>query len=298
MLKLLNNENKVQAGAFLLAFFLPLLTLLHFTVNDASARPLDDVLESKYIRIFVYENFPPYSYHNEKKKMVGVDVEIAERLAEMLGVRLELFVRDADETVDDDLRNNVWKGHYIGGGVADVMMHVPVDDELRKRNQLTVITGRYYTERMALLSDPEKVGRSETLAPFLQEKIGVELDTLGDFYLSSPTTLGGRLRGNAVRYKDFARAMAGLRAGQVAGLMGPRGQLEAAIKGLDKEYLDSSPPFPGMSKTRWDIGVAINHDSRDLAYEIGDKLLELRKSGELKKIFNKYGLSYYKDFLD
>jgi len=297
MSNLLKKLLKMQAGAPLLAFFLSVLSL-NLTVSEASARPLDDVLESKYIRIFVYENFPPYSYHNEKKKMVGVDVEIAERLAEMLGVRLELFVRGADETVDDDLRNNVWKGHYIGGGIADVMMHVPVDDELRKRNQLTVITGRYYTERMSLLSDPEKVGRSETLAPFLQAKIGVELDTLGDFYLSSPTTLGGRLRANAIRYKDFAAAMKGLRAGEVAGLIGPRGQLEAAVKGSGKEYLVSSPPFPGMSKPQWDIGVAINHDSRDLAYEIGDKLLELRESGEMKKIFNKYGLSYYKDFLD
>jgi len=92
--------------------------------------------------------------------------------------------------------------------------------------------------------------------------------------------------------------MKGLRAGEVAGLIGPRGQLEAAVKGSGKEYLVSSPPFPGMSKPQWDIGVAINHDSRDLAYEIGDKLLELRESGEMKKIFNKYGLSYYKDFLD
>lgn len=293
----LRKVKKMQAGNSLLAFFFIALSLC-LTAGKASARPLDDVLESKYIRIFVYENFPPYSYMDENKKMVGVDVEIAKRLAEMLGVRLDLFVRGADETVDDDLRNNVWKGHYIDSRIADVMMHVPVDDELRRRNQLTVITGRYYTERMALLSDPEKVGRSETLAPFLGAKIGVELDTLADFYLSSPTTLGGRLRANAVRYKDFANAMKGLRAGEVEGLMGPRGQLEASVKGLKKEYLISSPPFPGMSKPQWDIGVAINHDSRDLAYEIGDKLLELRKSGELKKIFNKYGLSYYKDFLD
>jgi len=297
MIKILIKNNKMQAGFHLLAFFFVALSFC-LTAGNASARPLDEVIDSKYIRIFVYENFPPYSYFSDKNKLVGVDVEVAEKLAEKLGLRLELFVRGADESVDDDLRNNVWKGHYIGGGVADVMLHVPVDDELRKRNQLTVIFGRYYTERMALLSDPEKVGRSETLAPFLQAKIGVEVDTLGDFYLSSPQTLGGRMRANVVRFRDFKRTMEGLRAGKVDGLMGPRGQLEASIKGLKKEFLVSSPPFPGLSKPRWDIGMAVSHDSRDLGYELGDKILELRKSGELKKIFNKYGLSYYKDFLD
>lgn len=266
--------------------------------STANARPLDEVIESKYIRIFVYENFPPYSYYGPDKKITGIDVEIAEKIAEKLGVKLQFFIRDADENVDDDLRNNVWKGHYLGGGVADVMMHVPVDDGLRKRNQEAVIFGRYYTERMGLLSDPAKVGTSETLAPFLSSKIGVELDTLGDFYLSSPATLGGRIRENVVRYRDFKRTMAGLKAGEVAGLMGPRGQLEAALKQNGGNYLISSPPFPGMSVPRWDIGMAVREDSRDLAYQVGDIVLELKNSGELKKIFAKYGLSYFKDFLD
>lgn len=261
-------------------------------------RPLEEVLESKYISIFVYENFPPYSYFNEKNELVGVDVEIGIKMAEALGVTPRFFIRDGDETVDDDLRNNVWKGHYIGGGVADVMMHVPVDDELRKRNSLVVIFGRYYTERMSLLADPEIVGKSGTLAPFLSKKIGVELDTLGDYYLSSPSTLGGRLRSQVIRYRDFSAAIDGLKNKEVAGLMGPRGQLEAAAENAHRKFFVSSPPFPGMTIPRWDIGLAVSHQNRALGYRLGDIILELRKNGELNKIFNKYGLSYYKDFLD
>lgn len=300
---ILKRKSERQAGQSLLAsFFVALFVLATQTfltpANEATARPLDEVIKTNYLRVFVYEDFIPFSYMGEGKKMTGIDVEIAQILADKLGVDLRLFVRQADETVDDDLRNNVWKGHYIGGGVADVMLHVPVDEELRKRNDLTVIFGRYYTERMALLSDPEKVGTSETLAPFLGAKIGVELDTLADFYLSSPETLGGRIRNNVVRYKEFTKAMEAINAGEVSGLMGPRGQLEAAIFGSEKKLLVSSPPFPGMSIPRWDIGMAVKEDSRDLGYKLGDIILEMRKSGELEKIFQKYGLSYYKDFLD
>lgn len=261
-------------------------------------RPLEEIEASGYLSIFVYDNFPPYSYFNEKKELVGVDVEIGIKMAETLGVTPRFFVRDGDESVDDDLRNNVWNGHYIGGGVADVMMHVPVDDELRKRNTLTVIFGRYYTERMSLLLDPEDVGKAETLAPFLSKKIGVELDTLGDFYLSSPSTMGGRMRNQVIRYRDFSAAMEGLKKNEVAGLMGPRGQLEAAAAEAKRKFTVSSPPFPGMTIPRWNIGMAISHQNRALGYRLGDIVLELRNKGELEKIFNKYGLTYYKDFLD
>ncbi len=44
--------------------------------------------------------------------------------------------------------------------------------------------------------------------------------------------------------------------------------------------------------------MAVKEDSRDLAYKLGDLIIELREAGELKAIFAKYGLTYYKDFLD
>jgi len=268
------------------------------TSDTANARPLDDVIETKYLRVFVYDDFPPYSYRGPDKQLKGIDVDIGKRLAEELGVKVRYFTRGADETVDDDLRNNVWKGHYVGGGIADVMMHVPVDDALRERNKLAVIFGRYYTERMSLALDPTQVGEAETLAPFLQKKVGVELDTLADFYLSSPSTFGGRMRKNVVRYRYFNDAIEGLKKQEVAGLMGPRGQLEAAVEATKRPYTISSPPFRGMAIPRWDIGMAVKEDSRDLAYALGDIVLAMRKSGELQAIFKKYGLSYYKDFLD
>ena len=38
------------------------------------------------------------------------------------------------EDMNDDLRNMVWKGHYLGTQPSDVMMHVPVDEHLAKAN--------------------------------------------------------------------------------------------------------------------------------------------------------------------
>ncbi len=94
--------------------------------GPAAARPLDEVRDSGTIRIAVYRDFAPFSEVHDGR-FEGVDVDIGRALAQRLGVAVEFMPVTAGESVDDDLRNAVWKGHYLGGGVADVMLHVPVD---------------------------------------------------------------------------------------------------------------------------------------------------------------------------
>jgi hypothetical protein len=39
----------------------------------------------------------------------------------------------------DDLRNMVWRGHYLGYGPADVMLQVPVDKFLAHNPQVMIL---------------------------------------------------------------------------------------------------------------------------------------------------------------
>lgn len=56
----------------------------------ANARTLDEVMASKTLTIGVNPNFPPLGIYNEKNEIDGFDVEVARKLAEMLGVELEV----------------------------------------------------------------------------------------------------------------------------------------------------------------------------------------------------------------
>lgn len=263
----------------------------------ASARPLAEVKATGTLRIAVYDDFAPYSSVKDGKPD-GIDVALGRKLAEALGVEPEFVVRQAGETVDDDLRNNVWKGPLTGGGVADVMLHVPFNEELGVRNDQAVLVGRYYTEHLALLVDPAQVGDSETLALFQSYKIGVELDTLADGYLSSPYTLGGRLAEQVTRYINFDKAIEGLKSREVAGLMGPKAQLEYAAANLGRPVKVVQPPMPGLTMNQWDVGMAVRTNARDLGYALGDAVTQMRKSGAMKDLFAERGLTYDADFLD
>src|SRR5215207_7122063 len=111
----------------------------------AGATPLERVRERGALTVGIYQDMPPF--HSGGK---GIDVELAQALAESLGVRLSLLPFHADENMADDLRSMVWRGHYLGYGPADVLLHVPVDRPLMEANPRVTIFGPYCRERVAI----------------------------------------------------------------------------------------------------------------------------------------------------
>jgi hypothetical protein len=68
------------------------------------------------------------------------------------------------ETVDDDLRNVIWKGHFLWNQpLADVMMHVPVDRDLARKNGMVTILAPYFSEQLVVARNRNRVPQLVTL---------------------------------------------------------------------------------------------------------------------------------------
>lgn len=80
---------------------LPLIAAL-----PAAANSLDAIRQRGRLRIAVYNNFPPYSMAGGK----GIDADLGRAIAEKLGLAPEIVGFTADDDMNDDLRNMVWKG--------------------------------------------------------------------------------------------------------------------------------------------------------------------------------------------
>lgn len=257
--------------------------------SQAVARPLDEVVAAKMLRVVVYRDNPPFSWM-EGGQPRGIDVDIGRALARDLGVEAEIMARMTAENVDDDLRFNIWKGPHSEGGVGDVMLHVPVDRDLMVRNNLAVISNAYFMETVTLAIDPDRLAAPTSFDAFTEAKIGVQYSTVADYFL---LRFGdGKLIKNIAHYTKLEKGIDEFLNKDTAAILGVRSDLEGVInqRGGKATFVDL--PMPGLARKSWLIGTAVKDNSRDLGYAIGAALERMRLSGDLGKIFSNHGVTY------
>ncbi|MBL8439119.1 MAG: transporter substrate-binding domain-containing protein [Zoogloeaceae bacterium] len=255
---------------------------------SAMAEEAMELQQPGRLRVAVYAAFPPYS---EKGK--GIDVALGRELAKRLGLEAEVVEYAADEDMNDDLRNMVWKGHYLGTRPADVMLHVPVDSHLASNNDQVKIFAPYHIETVAVARNPQLVppiagSAARGLEVFTREKIGVEVRSLADNFLLS--VLNGRLRENVVHFPSVAEAVAAMRDGSVAAVMAPRGEMEAAL-GKESPYPLTDVGLPELQIKGWALGMAVKADNSQLARGLATAMEGLQRDGTVAKIFAQHGVT-------
>lgn len=257
------------------------------TARDVVGTDLDTIQERGFITFAAYEDFPPWSYEQDGKP-VGVDIDLGRLIAQDLGIEARFTLVAADETLEADLRNWVWKGPVVSGSVANVMLHVPYDSAFACRVEQVVFTGQYHVEDIAIAY--RKVAYPEdppVPAYFRFDTVAVENDSISDFYLSAFP--GGQLAGNVRRYPTMTDAMNGLAQGETKAAMGTRAQLE---HGLTQELGMHAPPLPGFGAGKWTAGVAVHFAYRPLAYAVDDAIVAAIGDGRLEQIFADHGLTF------
>lgn len=279
---------KIERRACLRALAaLPLCLALPAAADDDD---LEAIRRRGRLRIAVYNDFPPYADRGQ-----GIDVDLGRAIAERLGLSPEIVGFNADEDMNDDLRNMVWKGHYLGTQPADVMMHVPVDETLARANDKVRILAPYHRESLALVRDPARVptplagSAAVALEVFTREKVGVETATLADAFLLG--ALHGRLHENIVHFRSVAEAVAGLKAGALAAVLAPQGELEAALAGETRFPVDAAR-FAELKVDGWPLGLAVKADRPVLAEALAAAVAELKRDGTVAAIFRRHGITH------
>jgi len=131
----------------------------------------------------------------------------------------------------------------------------------------------------------------ETFGRFLNRPIAVELDTVGDFFLSN--AFRGQLHKSIRRGRTFDAVVDLYTSGEVDAAMGSKAQAEwIANQATGVESAIFQPPMPGIVRSSWPVGIGIKHDSRDLGYALTDVASGLVQSGEMETIAARYGVKF------
>jgi ABC-type amino acid transport substrate-binding protein len=238
---------------------------------------LQRIRERGSLVVGIYNDMPPFHVGGQ-----GIDVALAGALAKALEVKLTLLPFNADENMNDDLRNLVWRGHYLGFGPADVLLHVPVDRPLMAANPRVTIFAPYFRERVMIARDLAKAPRLESLADLGTQKIAVPGQSLAGWLLIGADS--GKYRDQlTTKLKDGTEAAQMLQRGDVVAAAGHASELESVLAG-DARFAIEPLPLPRM-KDGWVIGMAVKKENEDLAHALQAAINTLTDNGELGRMF-------------
>ncbi|SOZ10038.1 substrate-binding periplasmic protein [Cupriavidus taiwanensis] len=243
------------------------------------------------LKVAVYKGLPPFSAL-AGSQYAGIDVALAQALGKALGLSVALMPFDADENMADDLRAMVWRGHYLGYGPADVMLHVPVDRAFMQANDKALIIAPYYRETFVLVRDRERVPDVRGLEDLAGQSTGAAAGSAGANALLSGG--GGVLRDRVRIYPEAGLALHALFSGEIAAALVTRAQYESALKAgghAASRYAASDISAPLLPPRGWAVGMAVKAGERELAEALQSALDTLRGNGELARIFGGYGVS-------
>lgn len=250
-----------------------------------SATPLSKVKSRGSLVVGLYKDMPPFHADG-----AGIDVELGRALAESLGVAFAPLPFPADENMGDDLRNMVWKGHYLGYGPADVLLHVPVDRPLMEANPQVRVFAPYWRERVMIARNVEQLPALDSLAALAGKAVAVPGQSLAGWLLIGAE--GGALRDSlSTKWNDGVEAAKALQRGDVLAAAGLASELQAVLRG-DARFVIEPLPSPRAPRDGWAVGMAVKKDATELAQALQGAVNQLAGSGRLAEIFAKANLAW------
>ena len=238
------------------------------------------------LKVAVYNELAPFS-----DKGQGIDADLAAALAKKLGLTLSLLPFNAGDDLNDDLRNMVWKGHYLGYGPADVMLHVPVDRMLMNANPQVTIFAPYHVESVRLVRSAHSIPSFDGVDALAGKRIGVEKVSISGMVMLGEGN--GRFRDQVHIYPTATEALQQLKGGQLDAVLATRSEIESVLRG-DPAFPVQDVPFERLPRAGWAVGMVVKKDNVELARRLQAALNEMAADGELKAVFAKYGVQVVK----
>ena len=233
--------------------------------NSETASDLNTVEAGKLI-MSTNAAFPPYEMTTDDGGYTGIDVEIAQAIADKLG--LELVIDDME--FDSALL-------AVQQGKSDIVMAgVSVTDT---RKKVMEFTNSYATGIQVVIV---KEGSDVTMDNLGSKRIGCQRGTTGYLYASDTPANGGYGEDHVIAYDNGASAIKALQNGQVDCVI--------IDKAPAQEFVKANPGLKLLEGTWVEEEYAIGFDKGNtgLLDKVNQALKELTDDGTIQKIIDKY----------
>lgn len=210
--------------------------------------------------------FPPYEY-KDGETIVGIDAEVAQLIADKLGLKLEIA-----DVAFDSIIPGVQTGKYDMG-----MAGMTVTDERKEKVNFSDSYAKGI--QVVIVKEGSDIKSIDDLEG---KKIGTQQGTTGYIYASDTPENGGYGEENVIGYENGAVAIEALKSGKVDCVIIDNEPAKAyvvaneGLKVLDTEF------------TNEDYAICFSKKNPELQKKVNDALNELKASGEFQKVVDKY----------
>lgn len=240
------------------AFVMALCTLLCCTACGG----VDYTVEEGTLTMGTNATFAPYEFTDDNGNIVGIDAEIAQAIADKLGLKLVIKDMEFDSLLP-----------AVKAGSIDIVLAGMTVTEERKES--VNFTDTYATGIQVIIVKGDST--IATVDDLEGKKIGVQTGTTGDMYCTDDFG-----QENVSQFANGALAVAALQNGQV-----------------DCVVIDNEPAKnfvkanPGLKilETKYsveDYAAAINKENTDLLNDVNEAMKALKADGTIDKIIAKY----------
>lgn len=236
------------------------------TTSDAASNSGKLTAKEGTLIMATNAEFPPYEY-KDGDKIVGIDAEVAQVIADKLGLKLEIADVEFDSVIP-----GVQSGKYDMG-----MAGMTVTDE---RKQKVNFSDSYAKGvQVVIVKEGSDIKSIDDLEG---KKIGAQQGTTGYIYASDTPENGGYGEENVTGYASGALAVEALKGGKIDCVIidnePAKAYVEAneGLKILDSEFANE------------DYAICFSKKNADLQKKVNDALNELKADGTLQQIVDKY----------
>lgn len=211
-------------------------------------------------------DFPPFEYM-ENGEFVGFDMDLMREIAKISGLDIE-FVDMSFDSLIAALKT---------GNVDVVAAAMTITEE---RSQAVDFSIPYWTADQSILIK-EGAGFTITVL-FKDHKIGVQTGTTGDIWCTDNLVNTGLLpEKNLKRYDTYVLALSDLLNGNIDAIV-----LDSPVA---ERFTKTKPAqVVGIIITNENYGIAVRKGEKELLEKINNAIEELRKSGKMGELVDKY----------
>ncbi|MCF2661874.1 ABC transporter substrate-binding protein [Pseudoflavonifractor phocaeensis] len=211
-------------------------------------------------------SFPPYEMTDDSGKIVGIDAEIAEAIANKLGLELVIDDMDFDAAL---LAAQQGKSDMVMAGVTvneDRLLVMDFSDSYATGVQVVIV----------------KEGSDVTMDNLGEKMIGAQRGTTGYIYASDTPENGGYGEDHVIAYDNGATAVQALKNGQVDCVIIDNAPAQ--------EYVKANPGLT-ILEGEWvteDYAIGMAKGNTALVEAVNGALAELTADGTVQAILDKY----------